>query len=170
MARKSLQGDEEVELNLTPMIDVVFNLIIFFMIITDLSQKDIELLTLPKATQDKEDKGDEKDLRVIINVMKDVGKDSQYKTIDQWPPGGPVLIKVKGQKMNLKQLREYLWTIAEMKREQEEPDPKPSAVFALIRCDKDIRWREVQWVMQAAADPDVRIYKLQFATAKQEDN
>jgi len=161
-------SEEEIELNLTPMIDVVFNLIIFFMIITDLTQKDIEQLTLPKASQDKEDKADEKETRVIINVAKEVGPKKQYKTIESWPPGGPVMVKVKGRELNLEQLKEELFKIAETNRDLTHP-MQPSEVFVLIRCDKDIRWREVQWVMQAAADPEVRIYKIQFATAKQEE-
>jgi biopolymer transport protein ExbD len=168
MASAKHAAEEEIELNLTPMIDVVFNLIIFFMIITDLTQKDIEQLTLPKASQDKEDKADEKETRILINVLKEVGRDKQYKEIKDWPPGGPVMVKVKGQELTLDKLKEELFKIAETDRDMDHP-MQPSEVFVLIRCDKDIRWREVQWVMQAAADPEVRIYKIQFATAKQED-
>ena len=40
------------ELDMTPMIDVVFQLIIFFMLITDMSQKELEELYLPKAEVD----------------------------------------------------------------------------------------------------------------------
>ena len=39
----------EIEMDMTPMIDVVFLLIIFFMIITDLTQQDLEELKLPEA-------------------------------------------------------------------------------------------------------------------------
>ena len=41
--------ETEMEMNMTPMIDVVFLLIIFFMIITDMTQQDLEELTLPMA-------------------------------------------------------------------------------------------------------------------------
>lgn len=168
MADAKHAAEEELELNLTPMIDVVFNLIIFFMIITDLTQKDIEQLTLPRATQDKEDTADEKETRILINVAKDVGPDKRYKTMESWPPGGPVIVKVKGQPLELDKLKEELFKVAETNRDMTHP-MQPSEVFVLIRCDKDIRWREVQWVMQAAADPEVRIYKIQFATAKPKD-
>ena len=42
-------AETEMEMNMTPMIDVVFLLIIFFMIITDLTQQDLEELKLPVA-------------------------------------------------------------------------------------------------------------------------
>ena len=157
---KAHEKQEDIELNLTPMIDVVFNLIIFFMLVADLSQKDIEILQLPWSTKAQADQGKE-DLRIIINVVK-AGDINQVKN---WKTGDPVDIKVKGSVVDLKTLTQKLLVFAERKRDMEHP-MQPSEVFALIRCDKDIRWREVQWVMQACADPDVRIYKLQFATAK----
>ena len=157
---KAHEKQEDIELNLTPMIDVVFNLVIFFMMVADLSKKDIELLKLPWSTQAQTDEGKE-DMRVIINVVKQ----GDLKQIESWKPGDPVDIRVKGQTVDLKTLTQKLLVFAERKRDLEHP-MQPSEVFALIRCDKDIRWRQVQWVMQACADPDVRIYKLQFATSK----
>ena len=161
---KAHEKQEDIELNLTPMIDVVFNLIIFFMLVADLSQKDIELLQLPWSTQAQADTGQE-DLRIIINVVK-AGKTNEDRR--NWKSGDPVLIKVKGDEVNLKTLTQRLLVFAERKRDMEHP-MQPSEVFALIRCDEKIRWLEVQWVMQACADPDVRIYKLQFATGKPRD-
>ena len=44
------QAQEEAEMDMTPMIDVVFLLIIFFVLVIDLSQRELEDLILPKAT------------------------------------------------------------------------------------------------------------------------
>ncbi|MEN8148356.1 MAG: biopolymer transporter ExbD [Planctomycetota bacterium] len=160
---KAHDKQEDIELNLTPMIDVVFNLIIFFMMVADLSKKDIELLKLPWSTMAKTDDGKE-DLRVIINVVKG-GPKWDFRQIQAWKVGDPISVRLKGQTVDWKTLPNKLLAFAERKRDLEHP-MQPSEVFALIRCDRDIRWREVQWVMQACADPDVRIYKLQFATSK----
>jgi biopolymer transport protein ExbD len=141
---------------MTPMIDVVFNLIIFFMIVTDMSQKELEQLILPKSTQAVEDNGVE-DRRVIINITK-----KNMETFDQ---DHEVDIKIKGKDYDLDRLKEELFVHADSFRDMEDP-AQPSEIFCLIRCDRDIRWREVQWVMQACADPAVRIYKLQFATSE----
>jgi biopolymer transport protein ExbD len=142
---------------MTPMIDVVFNLIIFFMIVTDMSQKELEELVLPKSTQAEEDNGDETERRVIINISK--------KNKETFNEDHEVDIKIKGKDYDLDRLKEELFVHADSNRDMEDP-AQPSEIFCLIRCDKDVRWREVQWVMQACADPAVRIYKLQFATSE----
>jgi biopolymer transport protein ExbD len=161
MARKKNQASDasDVELNMTPMIDVVFNLIIFFMIVTDMTQKELEQLTLPNSTQAVEDTGDESERRVIINIVK--------KNPDTFAQDKEVEIFIKKQPYDLDRLKEHLFTHAETARDMDHPS-QPSEIFVLIRCDEEIRWREVQWVMQACADPAVRIYKLQFATRKRD--
>jgi biopolymer transport protein ExbD len=160
MARVKHKVDgKEVELNMTPMIDVVFNLIIFFMIVTDMTQKELEQLTLPKSSEAVEDTGDESERRVIINIVK--------KNPETFAQDKEVEIYIKKVQYDLDRLKEHLFVHAETKRDLEHPS-QPSEIFCLIRCDQDIRWREVQWVMQACADPAVRIYKLQFATRKRE--
>jgi biopolymer transport protein ExbD len=161
MAKKSREPESDLELNMTPMIDVVFNLIIFFMIVTDLTQKELEQLKLPKSDKAIEDKGDEEEKRVIINVIK--------KDPNNWATDKSVEIKIKGKDYDLDKLKEHLFLHADQKRDLDHPS-QPSEIYVLIRCDQDIRWREVQWVMQACADPAVRIYKLQFATRKLQDN
>ena len=60
--------ETEMEMDMTPMIDVVFLLIIFFMIITDLTQKDLEELELPVAVQAVKDKPDPDRVRPILNI------------------------------------------------------------------------------------------------------
>jgi biopolymer transport protein ExbD len=151
------QDAEDLELNMTPMIDVVFNLIIFFMIVTDMTQKELEELTLPKSDKAVEDVGDEKDRRVIINIVRGPNFEQDQD----------VEIYIKRVKYDLDRLKEELFVQADVVRDMEHPS-QPSEIFVLIRCDQDVRWREVQWVMQACADPAVRIYKLQFATKKRD--
>jgi biopolymer transport protein ExbD len=41
---------------------------------------------------------------------------------------------------------------------------QPSMKDVVILADKTVRWRMVQWVMQACADPDVRIWRIWWAT------
>ena len=161
MARKMTGTTTDLELNMTPMIDVVFNLIIFFMIVIDMTQKELEQLVLPWSQSAVEDKGDEEERRVIINISK------KYK--DEWPKNSEIKLMVKGDEYDLNTLKDLMFKHAETKRDMNHP-MKPSEIFALIRCDQDIRWREVQWVMQACADPEVRIYKLQFATKEPDED
>ena len=140
---------EGTEMNMTPMIDIVFQLIIFLMLANDLSRKEIEELELPEALHATEDKGDKEKYRIIVNLMKNDGD-------------APPTLKVRGMEMDLNAFQQYLRPEADRNREPE--DPKASELFILVRADRRSRWQDVQWVMQACADPAVRVYKLQFAT------
>ncbi|MHC4471511.1 MAG: hypothetical protein ACYS99_11165 [Planctomycetota bacterium] len=46
--------------------------------------------------------------------------------------------------------------------------PRPSSRSAILRADRRVRWRMVQWVMQACADPEVRLWKIHWAAAPEE--
>ncbi len=140
---------EGTEMNMTPMIDIVFQLIIFLMLANDLSRKEIEDLELPEAMHATEDKGEKEKYRIIVNLVKN-------------EEGRPPSLRVKGIEMDLNAFQQYLRPEADRNRE---PDgPKASELYILIRADKASRWQDVQWVMQACADPGIRVYKLQFAT------
>ncbi|MEE9334056.1 MAG: biopolymer transporter ExbD [Granulosicoccaceae bacterium] len=58
---------DELELNLTPLIDVVFLLLIFFMVSTTFQKESEISLQLPRATQDPVDKPLES-IEVVINA------------------------------------------------------------------------------------------------------
>jgi len=148
------------ELDMTPMIDVVFNLLIFFMVVTDLTHKDLADLTLPLASQAVEDKADDPDGRIILNVDK-FGQ-----------------IHFHGQTVNLDELK------AALKNEKAAYDQKmknqgksgledlpggvkASKLFVLLRADKDTPWQHVQWLMTIMAE--VGLYKMQFACKRYVD-
>jgi biopolymer transport protein ExbD len=67
-AQSKWQMLETLEMNLTPMIDVVFQLIIFFMLVMDMGQKKLENVNLPHANQSQEDK-DASAKRLTINIF-----------------------------------------------------------------------------------------------------
>ena len=147
---KRRHDEEAPTLSMTPMIDIVFNLVIFFLIVTDLTQKELENLVLPNAQKAKEDKAAEEEERVIINLVENDKEPGTYKAI------------IKRVEYDHEALKQYLLERAETKRE--DVAPYGSEIFVLIRADRSTPWQEVQWIMQDCADPDVRIWKLQFAT------
>jgi biopolymer transport protein ExbD len=62
----------EVGFNMTPMIDVVFQLIIFFLLSSHLSQSENNWpLPLPKASSGEEEKPDPNQPRLTLNVLAD---------------------------------------------------------------------------------------------------
>jgi biopolymer transport protein ExbD len=148
MARKKggTKGDE-MKINMTPMIDVVFQLIIFFMLVTEMAQADLEVLTLPHASQASPDSNPEKK-RITVNLL---------------PPeeGGICRVKVKGKVMDQRALHKFLKTEAQIARDPE--DPRLCTRALLIRADRETTFRFVQYVMQECVKPGVGIWKIQLA-------
>jgi biopolymer transport protein ExbD len=143
MARKPGADEDPSEgigFNMTPMIDVVFQLIIFLMLANDMSRREIEELDLPAARQGQEDLGTERS-RVIVNLLRNVGD-----------PGGTPTLLVKGVETDLDGLRHAVACLAAA---------RPGETCVLIRADRASRWQDVQWVMQALAAEG--IHRLQFA-------
>jgi biopolymer transport protein ExbD len=149
------------ELDMTPMIDIVFNLLIFFMLITDLNQKDIVDLTLPLAHMAVQDEDNDPDDRLILNVDKQ----------------GRILYKQRA--ISLDELGTIIDTAkrvydAEMKLKGQEgmeevaPGVKASKLYVLVRADKDTPWQHVQWLMTIMAEQ--KLYKLQFAAKSSIDH
>ena len=142
MAKAAVDLSDVQTFDMTPMIDIVFQLVVFLMIANDMGAREIEDLVLPKAPHGEEDVALEK-RRVIVNLLADKG-------------GGPPTLKVRGREMDLEGLKQVL--------RSETDGTRASDLYLLIRADAASRWQDVQWVMQACADEKIRVYKLQFAT------
>jgi biopolymer transport protein ExbD len=140
MARKTMAPPEEVDMDLTPMIDVVFQLIIFFVLVTEMAQAELEVLTLPTASEAVPDKAVEKG-RLILNVT--VNGD----------------IKFRGQTLNQQSLYKRLKLEAALKKDKDNPQLSGRAV--LIRGDINAEYKKIQVIMQECAK--VGIWKLELA-------
>lgn len=161
MAKKKRKDvTESGELDMTPMIDVVFNLLIFFLIISDLTQKDMAQLTLPIANMAAEDEDNDPDDRIIINI------DNQGQLLFRGLPRsldelGTILSEAK-RVYNLK-----MKSMGKEGTEEVAPGAKASKLFVLLRADRNTPWQHVQWIMTIMAEE--KLYKLQFATKKYVD-
>jgi biopolymer transport protein ExbD len=150
-------------MDMTPMIDIVFNLLIFFMVITDLNQKDIANLTLPIAHMATQDKDDDPDDRLILNIDKEgqLLYRERPKSLDQ----------VATLLANAKRLY-HLKQTAKKKGlsgyETVAGGAEASSLFVLLRADRDTPWQHVQWLMTIMAEQ--KLFKLQFGTKKYADS
>jgi len=158
MAKKKRKDvTESGELDMTPMIDVVFNLLIFFMVVTDLTQKDLAELTLPIAYMAQEDKDDDPDDRIILNV------DKNGALIWRSEP------RSLGEIKSILAAQKILYQ-KKMKREGKnayetlKSGAQATKLYVLLRADKDTPWQHVQWLMTVMAQE--KYYKLQFAASK----
>ena len=137
--------NEGVGFSMTPMIDVVFQLIIFLMLANDMSRREIAEIALPEAFHAIDDPGREPH-RVLANLVPD-------------PAGGPPRLVVRGADVDLAGFQRLL---------RPEVARSGGELHVLIRADRRIRWQEVQWVMQACAAPGIGIHRIQFATTNPE--
>ena len=136
------QQNQEIPMNMTPMIDVVFLLIIFFMIVVDLSQQELENIILPRASQCQKDDPTEES-RKIINVR----------------PTGEIIVKRK--EYALDQLENNLFIWRQMFREEDKDGfcEKP----ILIRTDRGTEMRHVQKIMEICGKERLKIWKIELA-------
>lgn len=153
--------ETEMDMDMTPMIDVVFLLIIFFMIITDLTQQDLEELELPVAVYATPDKPDPDELRPIVNVPYD-GK-MVVRREEYYNP--------EVDKQNYDRMSKWLGVVAKAMEQEPLEEGKPAMVPAdplLIRADQVTPFQVIQKIMELCGQKGVQIWKIQLAAAEAE--
>ncbi|MHC5022058.1 MAG: ExbD/TolR family protein [Planctomycetota bacterium] len=129
---------EAVKMDLTSMIDVVFLLIIFFILVTEIAKAETEELDLPKATEAVTD-APTKERRVTVNIVRD----------------GSVV--VRRHTLSERQLHDALKLEAQLAGRD---DQGLSKLKLLIRGDVETEYRTVQKVLTAAAK--LQIWKIEL--------
>lgn len=153
---------------MTPMIDLTFLLIIFFIIVNDLTQQELEDLKLPVAQKAGHD--DPPPGRPILNVMED-GTIIWKKQPIYWPN-----IEPRGTDPIRKNRPDYYWLLAEtmklkflpwMEYELDEALGKelPDEPI-LIRADRNTPFRYIQRIMEVCSRQDILIWKVQLAASE----
>ncbi len=155
---------ENVGFNMTPMIDIVFQLITFFMLATDMSQRELEQVVLPIARQAEIEAGGQPD-RIFINIHHDRSiACPDYEAAEE---GGAVPVchapghwklSVKGKEMSHDDLYKYLEY--EAQQETDPNDPGVSLRTVQIRGDRSAPYEEVQRVLKTLAR--VHIFRIEF--------
>ncbi len=151
---------DDAKMNMTPMIDITFLLVVFFMLTIDLSSKEFFPVDLPYARMGVDDKpvpGEVK--RFVINLTRDgriIFKGNTFELTS--PDAGIQDDNIVALRTALRQIHDSGGGSALLR----EPDGA-SKVPVMIHADWGTKWKYVQWVMQACAHPDIKIYKLQFA-------
>jgi len=150
----------DAEMDMTPMIDIVFQLIIFFMLITDMTQKDLELLYLPPARSASPDETDPKKIRPVINIISD----------------GTILVKREvlfdpENDDGYAELKQFLSDKArqmpkEPLNEAQPNGPQVPANALLIRADQSTPFKHIQKVMEICGLTGIQIWKIQLAAAE----
>lgn len=136
--KKRVKTPKDAKLDMTPMIDVVFLLIIFFMLVAELSKMEAEALSLPTATMGTEDKNPPKG-RIVVNVKEK----------------GTIIISRR--EYSALQLRALLHQRSMLSRDAD----GLSTIAVKVRADANVQYKYVQLVMVQCMRE--YIWKLSFA-------
>lgn len=156
---------QNVEMDMTPMIDCVFLLMIFFVLVIDLSQKSLEDLILPRAVFiEPDDKPG--DNRPIINVLQSGAV--VYNREVAYDP------KVHGT--NYAPIKQLLLDIRESGRINKTLKFKDEVLGGrtvtliddpiLIRADKWTEWHFIGEIMKQCSMPDIAFWKVELAMSE----
>ena len=189
MSKKG-RPNTEVEIDMTPMIDLTFLLIIFFIIVNDLTQKDLEELKLPiamTAVNDEPPAG-----RPILNVLGCTCDSSNnhdetcrigaivWKQKEIYFPG----IDSEGRMDPIRKGRpDYYWLLADtmaarfvpfMARKKDPLFPELDSVGGLpddpilIRADRNTPFKYIARIMEVCTREQIRIWRVQLAASEPE--
>ena len=129
--------------NMTPMIDIVFLLIIFFLVSSHLARQEVQLdLDLPPATSGHAPEEDDDVRRVVVNVLPEAQEDRRIMV-------GGTLLKPE----ELARLIRY------------ESGQAGGQLEVRIRGDRTVPYRDVEPIMLACARAGV--WKVTFAVVSE---
>jgi biopolymer transport protein ExbD len=174
--KKKVDADGTVAPNLIPMVDIMFLLLLFLMLGSDMSQRELEDVTLPVASSVKEEKEDDNEIskRVTINVFHYVSGCSAYSTTKlcsekmHWSIGIRGTDYKEGDEPALKSRLEGEVQLDREKRGLPAPEPgkpkPPSELRVMIRADEAALYAYVQRAMNCCAEAG--IYKIEIGAAQ----
>lgn len=164
MSKASKRVQEEIKMDMTPMIDCVFLLMIFFVLVIDLSQKDLEDLILPKANYAEPDESPPA-IRPIVNINQKGQVIYQKNTYYDPSVNGDDYTSINEL---LFKWRDYVVDKKKIKTEQVGGGMTMKVIDdpVLIRADKWTEWHYVGKFMMACTHKDAAFWKLELALSE----
>ena len=183
MSKIQVDQVEPSSFDMTPMIDCVFQLLIFFMLATDMSQKELEALIPPTAKFAEEVKTEQVSTRLVANIVHE-GLDKitcaawqEMMVLDNSGRRAEILKNpfrclkpehwlIRIRKVNYKTPKDLVLRLkeeADLEREKDRiGNIYPSKRVIMIRADFRAPFAMIEAVMRACGDPQVAMYKLEF--------
>ena len=164
------EAEESVACNLIPMIDIMFLMLLFFMLGADMTQREQAELVLPTASEVKEDdKVKSEDPTTTVNIQHSdagggkcpINASGRYCRAE-----GHWAIVIRGREVPRAALKDQLQAEAD---EALEPDVDPAAGVRLsarkiiIRADRAAPYGDVNKIIEVAGQ--VGIYKIEVGAA-----
>ena len=158
---------QNVEMDMTPMIDCVFLLMIFFVLVIDLSQKNLEDLILPRAEfQEPDDQPPEN--RPIINVLQNGSVIYEKQVVYDPAKDGKNYAPIKQLLIDIRR-KGVLTNTLHIK--EENIGGKMVGLIddpILIRADKWTEWNYIGEIMKQCSQPEIAFWKVELAMSEQD--
>jgi len=156
------------EPNVVPMIDIMFLLLLFFMLGADMSQRESVEVKLPQADMIKESNIDEPDPTTTVNIHPDQGvAETVINDIRESRNQKYWVISLRGVPFTIEQLKTQL-TIEAAEFPEAEVDKDAGRILSrkkvLIRAERNAPFGLVQKVIETAGS--VGMYKVEVAGSK----
>jgi biopolymer transport protein ExbD len=126
-----------VEINMTPMIDIVFQLLIFFMLVSEVSQLDGAKMALPYASASSTDFKVDQQFKMVTVCIEKTGNIP-----------GVGRLTVQGKEHNEKSLAQLIQSQAQLAG-YEDTVKRISNLKVRIRADREARYKSIQRVFEA---------------------
>ncbi len=174
-----IDTEDSIYMNVIPMVDIMFLLLLFFMLTADFGSRELEKLELSSGATIKEDKQEEAKGRININVFHtptDPGSDARidcvlFDSMKQCQEDGHWNIAIRGRRFGTKQLGTWAKDAAYEQKAREgksDAEARDSTVTTelrvMIRADLRTPFKFVQVVQEQMAAAG--IYKLEYGAAE----
>lgn len=173
MAFKEIKVQEEISPNLIPMIDIMFLLLLFFMLNADMSSRELEELVPPIARHsEKESDAKANPDRITVNIHHDTAVDCPlYANADVCRNSLHWRISLSGRRYDfdkdgMTRLGQTLFDLGKTRRDPNDPKSISERTM-IIRADRTAPYEYVQKVLEQATVG--RIYKIEVGAGLPKD-
>ncbi len=161
-------ASQSLEMDMTPMIDCVFLLMIFFVLVIDLSQKNLEDLILPRAVYQQPDEKPAQD-RPVINVLQDGSVIYKQKVAYSPSVNGKDYKPIKELLLNIRKIGLANKTLHLKNEAVPGGGGKTMALIddpILVRADKWTEWHYIGEIMKQCSQPEIAFWKVELAMSE----
>lgn len=151
------EARRQMHIDMTPMIDCIFLLMIFFTLVVDLSQQNLEDLVLPAAKYQQADDSPPRN-RPVLNILQDGS--IAYK--------GSIRVDRSRAADGQRQLVELLRQCKQNLQTPDDVRADSGAGPVLIRADKWTEWEHVRQVLQGCSRPEIGFQRIELALSQKD--
>lgn len=159
MSQVYKRGTAKAEMNMTPLIDITFQLIIFFILTLNVASQEVVPMIVPKL-EDPKTQDTQQEERIVVNVIPMDYTESQRKENPLAIEGQAFGIRVGQTDYRIDQLDDVRKVLEDFvaKGKASARDPETYEPMVLLRADAAIYYAQVAPVMRCIAE--ARIEKI----------